>query len=130
MGVFVFPTVQYLAMGISVISSFVIIRHHDDLGTLGLMVMSVITLVALLYQLIIYYKLSEGNQLSIKLKKSWVRNLEKLIGRDRKLLAKYAKSSRPIRMEIGNLGYFKKSTCINSCSKVVYYVTKLLLMTK
>ena len=81
------------------------------------------------YMIITYYKLGELHELSKNVILSWKNSSPlKLEPLDRILIRKYANSLRPLRIELGDFGYYRKPTSIRIILKLTYYTARSLMI--
>jgi len=76
-----------------------------------------------------YFRLGEINAKSAKLIKGWGKDL-KWKRSDRVLMSKYVRSCRPLRVELGSFGCYRKPNSIIIIGKLIVYTARVLLMTK
>ena len=81
------------------------------------------------YLVLFHIVLGTYNQISIGFIASWLRHTNRPCS-DQKLLLKYIKSCRSLRVAIGSFGYYKNITTLQIVGKLVTYTVKLLMLTK
>lgn len=79
--------------------------------------------------ILLYMELGEYHEASKKFLGSWKR-CTKTVGKDRKILGKYLRSCRILRFEMGSMGYFQKASSKRIIAKIIFYVNKVLMLTK
>ena len=112
----------------SVLCNSFIIIDHLNLGLSGLSAMLVISLGSTIGQQILYTKLGDLYEASNSFIGSWRGIQSNALPMDRRLMMKYLASCRPMRIELGNYNYLRKSTSIIVSSKTIIYTSKMLLM--
>ena len=117
------------AIIITVVCNVILIRLHREIPKLGTGSILIASLGGALYILASYVKFGTINKKSISCIKSWYKNgsLDKL---DRNFTDKYIKSCRPLRMEFGSFGYYKKPASIRVLGILIMYTSKALIITK
>jgi hypothetical protein len=79
---------------------------------------------------ITYRKFGQINERSIRLIDSLKSNLRTFNPEDRKLVAKYLISYRPLRIELGSIGHYRKTNMLRVFGRIIFYTSKLLVATK
>jgi hypothetical protein len=78
---------------------------------------------------LLYIVLGRYNDVSTGFINSWKRKRD-VVYAERKVLLRLMRSCRTLRLEIGIFGHFKKKTSFLIIGKLVFYTTKLLMLTK
>jgi len=116
-------------MVLNVSTSYSLIRMHaqiDPTLILGLLIGGIDTAGFLILS---YMKLGEVNQRSREFLASWQRKSGYLKPDLKLRMKKLIRSSRPLRVELNQFGYYNKPASIRIVGKLVTYVVKFLMLT-
>ena len=114
---------------VTVLSNFLLIRHHDQIPRAGLPMLLIVSTGSTSFLLITYKKFGEINERSKSCTSSWKRNTKYLNLDEKILVSTYVRSFRPFRMELGSFGFYQKPNTIRIVGKLFFYTSKFLLMT-
>ena len=106
---------------------YITLRQHFTLEIrFGILIFIV---ASTMYMIITYYTLGLLHELSKNVISSWRKNsVLEMKPLDRILVQKYAKSFKPLRMELGDFGYYRKTTSIRIIGKLIYYTARGLMI--
>ena len=118
-----------IAIIITVVCNVIFIRLHLEIPKLGAVTVLLISIAGSMYVVESYIKLGTINKKSASCIRSWYRN-GRLDPFERDNTDKYIKSCRPLRMEFGSFGYYKKPASIRALGILIMYTSKALVITK
>jgi len=121
-------TLNNMFMCYTVSSSFILIKLHSHMNFEGLVISFLCGAPATVGLIIHYVIFGDINQLSKRFLLSWKIKAGTLPPGDKITLLKFIRSCRPLQMDLGNFGYFKKPASIRIIGKLVYYTVKYLLL--
>jgi hypothetical protein len=124
-----FFLVNHIVIILAVLCCSSVVRYHGQSSELVSLILPLIAAFASAYFLASYIKLGKYNEASRVLVCSWKKNTT-LSPTDQKFMIKYMNSCRLLRTDYSEFGYFKKSGSIGIIGKLVFYTTKVLMMTK
>ena len=127
-GNFYVPFLSLAIMITSTVCNSILIRYYYILGSSGVVAVSGVAMAAAMYPLVISFKIAKIYEVSNSFKSSWRRSQGiKLRVFDQRLMMKYLKSCRPMRIQIGSYDYYRNSSSTTICTKVIFFTGKLLL---
>ena len=126
---YVLVVANNIARSITVVCNIIVIRLHHEIPIPGAVAVLIAASGGALYILGSYIKLGTINKKSASCIKSWYKNgtLDKF---DRDFMNKYIKSCRPLRIESGSFGYYRKPASIRVLGMLIMYTSKALIITK
>jgi len=114
---------------LSVTSSFIILRYHVTLSPTALLGVFTMGVISTAYLVLGQIKFGEVYSSSRKFRETWIRNHD-IPRHDRILLRKYLKGCRPLRYKTASFGFHQKSNLMRVIGRIVFYTTKLLILTR
>jgi len=110
--------------------SFALIKGHSHSrlnleGLMGILICGLTDLFILVYS---YFLFGDINQSSLRFQGSWKRKIGTLTPSDKIIMEKFIRCSRPLQIDLGSFGYFKKPGSIRIIGRIVYYTVKYLLV--
>jgi len=118
-----------IAITFVVFTSFSTIRMHAQIEPLFVVAIILAGFNAVAFLVLTYSKLGEVNQRSKEFHGSWKRETGYLTPETKCQMQKFIRSSRPLRIELGEFGYYSKPASIQILGKLVMYVVKFLMLT-
>ena len=125
----IFLVANNVNIGFSVSSALTLIKFHDQLDLTILLGLLMVWINSSGFLIISYMKLGEVNQRSKQFHDAWKRKAGYLEPSMKIVMKKFIRSSRPLRIELGDFGYYNKSGGIRILGKLVTYTVKFLMLT-
>jgi len=121
-------TLNNIFLCYTVSCSFILIKLHSSMSFECLTISVLVLLPSVLTLVITYIMFGDINQSAKRFLLSWKRK-SGVLSRDVKTeITKFIRSSKPLRIELGNFGYYQKPASIRIIGKIVYYTVKYLLV--
>jgi hypothetical protein len=124
-----FTVINNSTVALMVLCNFCLVRFSNRSPAVVLGVLISISSFGTVGIVLLHIILGSFNDASIGFINSWKRKRD-IRYSERKFLLRLMRSCRPLRLEIGYFGHFKKSTSFLIVGKLVFYTTKLLMLTK
>jgi hypothetical protein len=125
-------TINSIILSGIIMCNVVLIRFHSFLTQEAVVFLSLVTtsILGTTYLVLSHQKLGEINTGSVKYLASWKNYLEGLNANDRNLMKKYLNSCRPLRLKLGNFGYYQNQQTIKMISRIIVYTAKIVISSK
>ena len=125
---YVLVLVNNIAMTMSVLCNYGLIRFHDTVPLETLVQMTIISVASTVYLITTCINLGNVNEISKSTVNSWKRKYSKVkCCEEDKLMLMYFNSCRFLRVELGSYGYYKKATTLGTIGKIFVYTAKFTL---
>ncbi len=125
---YIFVVTNSIAILIVVICNIIFVRFYGRLPFIVILSIVVLAWGGIAYLILSYATLGTVNKRSESLIRSWKHNLNlRKVKRD--ILVKHLESCRPLRMEYGPFGYYKKPATIKVIGILIAYTSKSLIIT-
>jgi len=121
---------NYSIMAILILCIFVLLGFKRKLGVGASVVFTSGIVGSLSVSLLSYIKLGEINTRSKGVLDSWARYGGYQNTSEKKLMLTYVRSSQPLKVHFGSFEYYTVSNALPKIGKLIYYITKFILMTK
>ena len=121
--------VNNLSIIFAVSMSFLLIKLRSKLFLQAALAISMADINATVFLVLSYLKLGEANQRSKEFLGSWKRKAGYLHPATKIQMKKFLKSSPPLRVDLGEFGYYSKPASIRIVGKLVTYTVKFLMLT-
>ena len=121
--------INNLTITFIVFSSFGLIRMHAKIHWVFNLTILLGVVEGFSFLMLSYMKLGEVNERSKKFHVLWKRKSGYLNPVMNIKMKKFIKSSRPLRIELGQFGFYSKAASIRLFGKLVTYVVRFLMLT-
>jgi hypothetical protein len=124
-----FTVLNNSILALSVLCNFCLVRFSHTNPPIVVSILISLSIFGTAAIILLHIVLGRFNDVSIEFINSWKRRRD-IRYSERKVLLRLMRSCRSLRLEIGSFGYFKKNTTFLVVGKLVFYTTKLLVLTK